>query len=103
MWWSSPRRSPDQAEAVALVEACSAPLVALTNDPLSPLAVGADVTVEIHAGVEHAVSTRSYVNTLAAAQLVGDALAGRRAARTTWAWQTRSRRTSSVGRACRFV
>ena len=74
-------QSGRSAEAVALVEACSAPLVALTNDPLSPLAVGADVTVEIHAGVEHAVSTRSYVNTLAAAQLVGDALAGRRVAR----------------------
>ena len=77
-------QSGRSAEAVALVEASSATLVALTNDPSSPLAVGADVTVEIHAGVEHAVSTRSYVNTLAAAQLVGDALAGRTVARGYW-------------------
>ena len=75
-------QSGRSAEAVALVEAAEAnPLIALTNDALSPLAGGADVTVEIHAGEEHAVSTRSYVNTLAAAQLVGDALAGRRGAR----------------------
>ena len=74
-------QSGRSAEAVALADASSATLVALTNDPLSPLAGAADVTVDIHAGVEHAVSTRSYVNTLAAAQLVGDALAGRTVAR----------------------
>jgi len=75
-------QSGRSAEAVALVEAASSPLIALTNDALSPLAGAADVTVAIHAGVEHAVSTRSYVNTLAAAQLVADALAGRRVVRS---------------------
>ncbi|WP_169542350.1 SIS domain-containing protein [Solirubrobacter soli] len=74
-------QSGRSVEAVALVDAAPGRLIALTNDALSPLAGGADVTVEIHAGVEHAVSTRSYVNTLAAAQLVGDALAGVRVTR----------------------
>src|SRR5918912_185082 len=72
-------QSGRSAEAVALAEHATDPanrLVALTNDPVSPLAAAAHVTVEIHAGDEHAVSTRSYVNTLAAAQLVADVVAG---------------------------
>jgi len=72
-------QSGHSAESVALVDEALQPantLVAITNDPDSPLAAGADATVEIHAGEEHAVSTRSYVNTLAAAQLVADMLAG---------------------------
>jgi glucosamine--fructose-6-phosphate aminotransferase (isomerizing) len=72
-------QSGRSAEAVALAELAIDPattLVALTNDPASPLAAAAHVTVEIHAGDEHAVSTRSYVNTLAAAQIVADVLAG---------------------------
>jgi glucosamine--fructose-6-phosphate aminotransferase (isomerizing) len=72
-------QSGRSAEAVALAEhvpRIGATLVALTNDPLSPLAERARVVVEIHAGAEHAVSTRSYVNTLAAAALAIDALIG---------------------------
>jgi glucosamine--fructose-6-phosphate aminotransferase (isomerizing) len=78
-------QSGRSAEAVALAEREPRALVALTNDPGSPLASVADVAVEIHAGVEHAVSTRSYINTLAAAQLVADALVGLRARRDYFA------------------
>ncbi len=51
-------------------------LVALTNDPGSPLALAADLPVEIHAGHEEAVSTKSYVNSLVAAQLLALSLVG---------------------------
>jgi glucosamine--fructose-6-phosphate aminotransferase (isomerizing) len=70
-------QSGRSAESVALAERAPHALVAITNDPDSPLAAAAGRTIEIHAGAEHAVSTRSYVNTLAAAQLAADALTGR--------------------------
>lgn len=41
-------------------------VVGLTNTSSSTLADAADVVLELHAGQEHAVSTRTYVNTLAA-------------------------------------
>jgi glucosamine--fructose-6-phosphate aminotransferase (isomerizing) len=51
-------------------------LLAITNDASSPLGQRADVIIGIEAGAEHAVSTGSYVNTLAAATLVAEALTG---------------------------
>lgn len=50
-------------------------VVATTNDSTSSLARAADAVIEIHAGPEQAVGTRTYVNTVAALQL---ALAGQR-------------------------
>ena len=69
-------QSGRSAEILALAERGAGTLVALTNDPHSPLAGRADVVLDIAAGEEHAVSTRSYLNTLATAALAADALAG---------------------------
>jgi glucosamine--fructose-6-phosphate aminotransferase (isomerizing) len=41
-------------------------VLGLTNTPSSTLATAADVVIELYAGVENAVSTRTYVNTLGA-------------------------------------
>lgn len=51
-------------------------LIAMTNDPTSPLAAAADVVVEIHAGPEDSVSTKSYLNSLVASLLLTHALIG---------------------------
>jgi glucosamine--fructose-6-phosphate aminotransferase (isomerizing) len=55
-------------------------IVATTNDPTSSLAQAADAVIDICAGAEQAVGTRTYVNTVAALQL---ALAGARLAAVT--------------------
>jgi len=47
------------------------------NDLESPLAKAGQYHVPIHAGAEHTVSTRTYVNTLAVGQLAALALLGR--------------------------
>jgi glucosamine--fructose-6-phosphate aminotransferase (isomerizing) len=62
-------QSGRSAELVALAElvtAQGATLLAITNDLESPLARGADAVVHIGVGVEHAVSTKTYLNTLGA-------------------------------------
>jgi glucosamine--fructose-6-phosphate aminotransferase (isomerizing) len=68
------------AEVVALLdELSSSPvggLLALTNDPASTLARAADAAVYLHAEPEISVSTRTYLNTLALAQLTALALVG---------------------------
>ena len=51
-------------------------LIAMTNDPTSPLAAAADVVVEIHAGPEESVSTKSYLNSLVASLLLTHSLLG---------------------------
>jgi glutamine---fructose-6-phosphate transaminase (isomerizing) len=51
-------------------------LLALTNDPTSPLAETAQVVLPIDAPVELTVSTRTYTNTLAISQLSALVLAG---------------------------
>jgi glucosamine--fructose-6-phosphate aminotransferase (isomerizing) len=70
LWVAS--QSGRTAEVVALLEQ-RAPgpgvVLALTNEPDSPLAGAADAVLELHSGRERTVSTRSYVNTLAAAAL----------------------------------
>jgi glucosamine--fructose-6-phosphate aminotransferase (isomerizing) len=53
-----------------------AALVAVTNDPDSPLAAAADAVVALHCGDEATVSTKSYLNTLAAHQRLTAALLG---------------------------
>jgi glucosamine--fructose-6-phosphate aminotransferase (isomerizing) len=68
------------AEIVALLEVLSdypvGGLLAITNEPASPLAQAAEVVVFLHAEPEKSVSTRTYLNTLALAQLVALALLG---------------------------
>jgi glutamine---fructose-6-phosphate transaminase (isomerizing) len=51
-------------------------IVAITNDPGSPVAQAAEVVLPICAGAERSVSTRTYVNTLAVLQLTAAVLAG---------------------------
>lgn len=49
-------------------------VIGVTNDPGSPLGKSADVVVELCSGDEATVSTKSYLNTLAAHQRVADAI-----------------------------
>lgn len=79
-------QSGRSAEVTALLDALGerrpACIIGITNDPESPLARAADRVVPLSAGAEHAVSTRSYINTLAVAQIVAAALLGLDAAVT---------------------
>ena len=52
-------------------------ILASVNDETSPLAAAGDVCLPIHAGPEAAVSTKTYVNTLAINLLAAQQLAGR--------------------------
>jgi glucosamine--fructose-6-phosphate aminotransferase (isomerizing) len=54
----------------------AAAVIATTNDPASPLAMAADLTLSIDALVEETVSTRTYLNSLAITQLAALALCG---------------------------
>jgi glucosamine--fructose-6-phosphate aminotransferase (isomerizing) len=51
-------------------------VVGITNAPGSPLATAADVTVLLHSGTEATVSTKTYLNTLAAQRCLSTALVG---------------------------
>ena len=66
-------QSGRSAELIALNEQAQgrSPLIAITNDPASPITRGAAHVLELHSGVEYAVSTRSYLNTLALASILG--------------------------------
>ena len=62
-------QSGGSAEVEALLDGLDprpAAVLAITNDPASPLGRGADAILELHCGVEQTVGTRSYINTLAA-------------------------------------
>ena len=77
VWAAS--QSGRSAEVVTLVEALrkdapQADLLAVTNDPGSPLGEGGRWVVEIAAGAERAVGTRTYVNTLAASTIMARVL-----------------------------
>jgi glucosamine--fructose-6-phosphate aminotransferase (isomerizing) len=79
LWIAS--QSGRTAEAVALLAALGtrpALVLGITNDPTSPLAAGADAVLLLHSGDERTVSTRSYVNTLAAAAMATDRVLGQR-------------------------
>jgi glucosamine--fructose-6-phosphate aminotransferase (isomerizing) len=72
-------QSGASAEVEALLEQLPAPrpvVLGVVNELDSPLARGADVVIELHAGPELAVGTRSYVNTLAACALLASAAVG---------------------------
>jgi glucosamine--fructose-6-phosphate aminotransferase (isomerizing) len=51
-------------------------VVAITNETDSPLARRADAVIELHSGTEATVSTKSYLNTLAAHQQLAAAFTG---------------------------
>lgn len=74
-------QSGKSAEIVSAIDldrmAKPAAFIATVNDLESPLAKAAQVYVPIHAGTEHTVSTRTYVNTLAVGQLAALALLGK--------------------------
>jgi glucosamine--fructose-6-phosphate aminotransferase (isomerizing) len=72
-------RSPDLVESMAVARACGALTVAVTNSPDSPLALAAELSVDVRAGVERAVAaTKTYTAELLALLLL---LAGDGAAR----------------------
>lgn len=69
-------QSGRSAEVVALMQSLTrASVIAITNEGTSPLALAAGQVLEIHAEKEHAVSTRSYVNTVALATSLACAVA----------------------------
>ncbi len=72
-------QSGRSAEIVALANRRNGlgTLVAITNDVSSPLVERSDIVIGIESGDEHSVSTRSYVNTLAAATLAAELLSNR--------------------------
>ncbi|WAP53999.1 SIS domain-containing protein [Streptomyces sp. S465] len=79
LWATS--QSGRSGEIVALLEALTPAtrprtLLATTDDPTSPLAAAADILVLLHSGPEATVSTKSYLNTLAAHRRVLAALRG---------------------------
>jgi glucosamine--fructose-6-phosphate aminotransferase (isomerizing) len=64
-------QSGASAEIIAMLEPenpinRAAALIAITNDPASPLALRADALMPLHSGSEATVSTKSYLNSLAA-------------------------------------
>lgn len=67
LWITS--QSGRSAEVVALLSerpSARPAVLGVTNDPASPLAGAADAVIELRAGEEQTVGTRSYVNSLAA-------------------------------------
>ncbi|HEV7252498.1 MAG TPA: SIS domain-containing protein [Mesorhizobium sp.] len=72
-------QSGRSAEIVALADAAAergAVLLAITNDVASPLSRAARAVVDIKAGVENAVSTKTYLNTLGATIAIRRTLLG---------------------------
>jgi glucosamine--fructose-6-phosphate aminotransferase (isomerizing) len=71
-------QSGASGEVVALLESSPRPatLLAVTNDAGSPLAAAADLVLQLNSGAEATVSTKSYLNSLAAHDLIAAALAG---------------------------
>lgn len=73
-------QSGESAEIHRLLERLMAPrpglLLGVTNNPTSTLARAAEVVLPLHAGNEHMVSTRTYINTIAVTLLAAAALSG---------------------------
>jgi glutamine---fructose-6-phosphate transaminase (isomerizing) len=65
------------AEIIKLINVLNQPILAVTNNPTSPLALQSDYCIEIVAGKECAASTKTYTNTLAALYLFVQALLGK--------------------------
>jgi len=71
-------QSGESAETLALARRLVgvAPLIAVTNEPDSGLAQIAQVTLPMHAGIESAISTKTYTNTLGVLHLLTASLLG---------------------------
>ena len=73
-------QSGGSGEVVALLDPLTgvrpAAVIAVTNDPASALGRRADAVIELSSGAEATVSTKSYLNTLAAHQLLVASLLG---------------------------
>jgi len=74
-------QSGASAEVVAMVEPQgpierAAALIAVTNDPASPLALRAAGIIGLHSGDEATVSTKSYLNSLAAHERIASVVNG---------------------------
>ncbi|MFN8223832.1 MAG: SIS domain-containing protein [Gaiellales bacterium] len=70
-------RTPDVVQFVERARSQGAFTVGVTNDPGSELATVADVSLELAAGVEHAVAaTKTYTNTVASLALLAAHAAG---------------------------
>ncbi|HLI58565.1 MAG TPA: SIS domain-containing protein [Solirubrobacteraceae bacterium] len=64
-------RSPDLVDSQAVAHECGALTLAVTNAPESPLAQGAELSVDVAAGAERAVAaTKTYTAELLALQLL---------------------------------
>ena len=77
LWLTS--QSGESAETVALLDRIRRDhvhVVGVTNNPDSSLGRGADTRIDLVAGHEATVSTKSYVNTLAVVRLVSASLTG---------------------------
>jgi len=79
LWATS--QSGRSGEIVALTERLTghhrpSTIIATTNEPGSPLGTIADILLELHSGPEATVSTKSYLNTLAAQERAVAALTG---------------------------
>jgi glucosamine--fructose-6-phosphate aminotransferase (isomerizing) len=63
--------SPDLVDSLGTARECGALTVAVTNNPSSPLAAAAEVSLDVHAGPERAVAaTKSYTAELLALRLL---------------------------------
>jgi glucosamine--fructose-6-phosphate aminotransferase (isomerizing) len=71
-------QSGRSAEVVRLLDHEKNPgfTIGVTNDPGSPVARGADLTLLLRAGAEHSVSCKTYVASLAVLRWLGGALLG---------------------------
>jgi glucosamine--fructose-6-phosphate aminotransferase (isomerizing) len=99
VWLTS--QSGDSAESVALLNRLPAgqvQVVGVTNRESSALGRAADVRIDLRAGDEATVSTKSYVNTLAVNRLVMADLTGRTAAAVTSLRETVSALDSYLAR-----
>lgn len=77
---------PDVAAVVAAARAAGAPTLAITNDPVSPLAEAAELVLPLHAGEERAVAaTKTYVASLAVVAGLVARLAERSGIPAVWA------------------
>jgi glucosamine--fructose-6-phosphate aminotransferase (isomerizing) len=63
--------SPDLVDSLGTARECGALTIAVTNNPASPLAAAAEVSLDVHAGPELAVAaTKSYTTELLALRLL---------------------------------
>jgi len=68
-----PSRSGKSVEVVQSVSKCraaGAKIIAITNDPQSPLALGSDVLLDTHVEFDHSISVNTYTSIILVGQLL---------------------------------